>query len=260
MICCKQTDRHRSRPAKWGRRHVVTASRASARYWQSIHVLFALKTQFSLCHLAAPLCGWSSGAQRPFAIVKDDIFFAWQVWPGDRSFGWSGEIEKLSRQFVPPFFFSTTLTFEIDFTYCDFAWVAAVILECLKRCDSCLSTCSIMAAIATCNNVNRILFFLTRIYWHYLCHLNISFSMWSGKNNKPNQQKSTLYFVFFLTKIVEFCNHNSSSMEPNFLVELTYKHSVLSCCPCWLKGKHAAIPSVSLLSVPCKNHVLAKTK
>lgn len=40
--------------------------------------LCSLKTQFSFCHLAAPLCGWSSGARRPFAIVKDDTFLDWR--------------------------------------------------------------------------------------------------------------------------------------------------------------------------------------
>lgn len=68
--------------------------------------LCSLKTQFSFCHLAAPLCGWSSGAQRPFAIVKDDIFCVAGL---DRrqKFGMlRGKIEKLSRQFFFFFYFN----------------------------------------------------------------------------------------------------------------------------------------------------------
>lgn len=91
--------------------------------------------------------------------------------------------------------------------------------------------------------------------------MHILSRVWCDNNNyNNNNNQNLLCTLFFLPKDIEFCNHNSSSTEPNFLVELTYKHSMLSCCPCWLKGKHAALPSVPLLSAPRKNAVIAKNK
>lgn len=91
-----------------------------------------LQTQFSFCHLAAPLCGWSSGARRPFAIVKDDVFFAWQVCTGDGSFRCSGgKWRNFQDNFS--FMFCKTSSSQIDFACCEFASAATVIFSKIIR-------------------------------------------------------------------------------------------------------------------------------
>lgn len=254
--CCKQTgrdrrccsDRRRSRPAesekKAARRYWRVC--AAPRCWQSIHVLFALsKHNFPSVTLRRLSVDGAAEPSVPLQLLKM-IFFC------VAGFGLATEVSDAqggNRETFQTIFFTTT-TFEIDFTYCKFAWVATVILEGLKGSGLCLSTCSIMAAIAACNKVNMNISFPDKDLLTQ--SLPLAYLVFSVMRQK--QQKPILHFV------LQFCNHNSSSTEPNFLVELTYKHSVLSCCPCWLKGKHAAIPSVSLPSPPCKNGVIAKTK
>lgn len=69
--------------------------------------LCSLKTQFSFCHLAAPLCGWSSGAQRPLAIVKDDIFLRGRFGPATEVWEAQGENRETFQAIF--FFFFTFL-------------------------------------------------------------------------------------------------------------------------------------------------------